>query len=306
MIHLCYPHTHPDGSHHRAPWSIGHNLALGLRRAGHRVRQYDYQDTLIIQPGPGDILIGHPHPDAGYVFRNSLVGPWQKVIGISPWNGSEEYTAALDYVVPRCDRYFAICGPYWAERLPDRWENVTALDMAVDASLFPILEREWNPPGHRRFLYIGCTVKQKGTAFLEQIIRETGITVGHCGYGHVEGAEAHGFVDFTSDEGRALLSRYDFLIMPGENDANPTTVLEAMCWGMVPALTNTCGWSLELNKFWGIYQDDMESTRLAIEDLAGATCERLDYVQKVNRNLAKSVYNWRMFTRKVAAALELD
>ena len=76
MIYLIYPH---DRSRMQsAPWSIGHNLAAGLRKRGHMVECHDWTDQGWVWPdGPDDVLIGHPHPDPTTVFRSGLAGPWK-------------------------------------------------------------------------------------------------------------------------------------------------------------------------------------------------------------------------------------
>ncbi len=108
-IHLVYPHDKRRRA--KAPWSIGYNLATVLRKRGHQVRCFDWDEQLCIYPdGPDDILIGHPHPEPGKCFRTSMVAPWKKVVSIAPWNGSEEYRRDQEYVWGKVDHHFAICG----------------------------------------------------------------------------------------------------------------------------------------------------------------------------------------------------
>ena len=59
MIHFIYPF---DAARFAAPWSIGNEVAAGLRAHGRVVQQYDWQDRSTIIPSPGDVLLGHPHP----------------------------------------------------------------------------------------------------------------------------------------------------------------------------------------------------------------------------------------------------
>ena len=110
-IHLVYPHD--PARAHMAPWSIGYNLGKHLRKAGYEVYQYDWEDRCIIDPHPGSILLGHPHPNVGHVFRNSLCGPWSWVASIAPWNESDEYWNNQQYVWRRVDHVFYITGRGW-------------------------------------------------------------------------------------------------------------------------------------------------------------------------------------------------
>ena len=39
-----------------------------------------------------------------------------------------------------------------------------------------------------------------------------------------------------------LISKYDFLIHTSSYDANPSTVLEGISWGLIPVMTRQCGY----------------------------------------------------------------
>jgi len=56
----------------------------------------------------------------------------------------------------------AITGNAWMKRLKDspfqHWEpKIVHVDLAVDRADFPIIKKNFNPAGKRRFLYIGHT-----------------------------------------------------------------------------------------------------------------------------------------------------
>jgi hypothetical protein len=300
-VHLVYPYQPPPGRAYSAPWTIGMELGKALRKAGHQVVQYDWDQPGVIAPSPGDILIGHPSPEPGRVFRSSLCAPWSRVIGIAPWNGSDEYTERMDATVMRSDHTFLICGGYWAQRRPDRWMGrTTCLDMFVPIEGYPWLDIQRRPPGRRRFLYIGCTVPQKNTAYLEALISATGYTVGHAGYGRVAGSIEHGMVDFQSEAGRRLVAEYDYLIMTGSHDANPTTVLEAAAWGLVPVLTDGCGWT----------SDDLRAVRLpdcdgaeVMREAQSMPTDMLEAWAAHNRERALSVFTPARFTPHILDAI---
>ena len=51
-----------------------------------------------------------------------------------------------------------------------------------------------------------------------------------------------GFMDFSQPEARAAVAGYDFMITVGAMDDNPTTILESMAWGLIPAVTMQSGY----------------------------------------------------------------
>jgi len=321
-IHLVYPNDRTRRQ--SAPWSIGYNLATGLRKRGHQVQTYDWDEQLCIFPdSPDDILIGHPHPEPGKCFRTSLVAPWKKVVSIAPWNGSEEYRRDQEYVWKVVDHHFAICGSKWFDfdYLPVydkdgdtiRLEStaMTRLDMAIDPQYFPPLKQSYNPQGERRFLYIGCTVPIKGTEYLTELMRYTelyreGVQVssfGHIGYGEVGHSRKHGYLNLQSDYGRSIISSYDYLIMPGIHDANPTTVLEAMAWGLIPVLSDGCGY-VEGDYHGYALARDMHADAALISELQQVDEAALLDIAAMNRALVETRYTWQNFTDKVAAVIE--
>ena len=310
-IHLVYPHDKRRRA--KAPWSIGYNLATGLRKRGHQVRCFDWDEQLCVYPdGPDDILIGHPHPEPGKCFRTSLCAPWKKVVSIAPWNGSEEYRRDQEYVWKRVDHHFAICGAgWWPSNKPSLIYSsptrpATRLDMAIDPQYFPPLKPSYNPPGERQFLYIGCTVPIKGTEYLGELVGKTKPGepfFGHIGYGHIPSATAHGYLDLTTHEGRAIVSQYDFLIMPGIHDANPTTVLEAMAWGLIPVLSTGCGY-VDGDYYGYKLVRDIEKDSVLISQLQRADETTLVGLAHRNREMVTGRYTWQRFVNTVALVLE--
>lgn len=239
MIHLVYPH-HPSVP--MAPWTIGRHLTEELRSAGHVVAQHDWRDQITISPEPGDILIGHPHTSGSRAFCDSIrENGWARTVAIQPWGGLRDDTDLLSMIRCRVDAAALICGPYWAERIPAEWAGwATPVDMAIDPNEQPrLIQAGFHAPGDRRWLYVGCTVESKGTALLPEL--QLG-QLGHIGHGRVDDAINYGYMDIRAPRAREIISGYDFLICPGVNDANPTVVLEALCWGLLPVVLPTCGW----------------------------------------------------------------
>lgn len=281
MIHWVYPY----GDRIAAPWSIGREVARGLRQAGHEVTQYDWDECRAIQPAPGDILLGHPHPEAGRVFRNSACGPWAKVTAMSPWNGSAEYTANLDYIMDWCDDVILICGEYWQAKAKPR----TCVDMAVRPAHFPAIKRKFNPPGQRKLAYIGCTLPIKGPDKIAEVAKSH--SVGHFGYGSIPGTISHGYLDFVKSDALAVLAGYDFLITLADHDANPTTVLEAMCWGLIPLCSPGSGYT----------EPDVVvvDSPDVIEYWQHAPAEELQRRQEQGHALVRTKYTWSRFNQTI-------
>lgn len=242
MIHLVYPYAPGVIA---APWSIGNHLGTGLREAGYQVRQYDWMDTSTIRPNTGDVLLGHPHPEHGYIFGNSCrMLKWSGVIAMTPWGGLDLTVRMIDRVADYIDHVVLICGPYWADRRPARWGSAVCVDMAIDESDYPRLIAAPSDPGRRRFLYVGCCAPAKGTDWLRLVAEISGQPVTHVGHGAVGGPVASvGVADFRTAQGRAVVAAHDFILGPGVNDANPTALLEGLSWGLHPLARETCGWT---------------------------------------------------------------
>jgi glycosyltransferase involved in cell wall biosynthesis len=290
-IHLVYPF----GDRRAAPWSIGNHLGEAILQAGHTLEIYDWKDRVRMDCGHGDILIGHPCEEPGYAFTDNLFLGWDKIIIIAPWNGSELYTDRIDQAWHIADTVIPICGPYWADRLPGHWE-AHPVDMAVDARDYPFLKEEIAPRGMRRILYIGCTVPAKGTDFLTQLTRALpDVEFGHVGPGIVPGCWPWGPVAMETETGQEIVKRYDFLIAPGRNDANPATALEAKAWGLIPITTPQSGWDNSIS----IPLDDVQGAVTVIQKYLDANEEMLRTIQQENLKQALEVYTWRRFCKHV-------
>lgn len=276
MIHIVYPYAPGVIA---APWSIGNHLGAGLRDAGYQVRQYDWMDTSTIRPNTGDVLLGHPHPDDGYVFTNSCRAlKWSGVIAMTPWGGLNLTVRMVDRVADYIDHVVLICGPYWARRVPGHWEHWTAVDMAIDPADYPRVVRGFSEPGQRRFLYVGCCGESKGTDWLADVARESGQPVTHLGHGQVGDPVADcGPADFRDPGALGYVAQHDFILGPGANDANPTTLLEGLSWGLHPLARETCGWTfperlphdprdaaVELCRWQGMPTDELQARHEAM------------------------------------------
>ncbi len=306
-VHVIYAH----GARISTPDAIGRKLGEHLARR-FPVRLYPFNHPHAIVPAPGDVLLGYPDAAAWSPFKRSLAHPdWGRRLAIAPYtHGDLAQVAFLDRVLPQCDRFLAITGHYWfsttagspcAHWLP----RMVHLDLAVERADFPSLARTFNPAGRRRFLYIGHDGWYKNMGYLAALARSLPPgTVAWAGRGKRSwpGLSEVGFHDFATPAGRAVLADFDFLITVGRADANPTTVLEAMAWGLVPVCTPQSG-----------YDDEAGVVNVPLDDLAGALAvlnrlqtteeSELRARQASNSGRLATHFHWERFAEQVAAAI---
>lgn len=306
-VHLVYPH----GPSVAAPDAIGRNIGL-LLSEDYDVRHYGWADTVVIRPMPGDILVGHPHPAPWTVFRRSMRDPgWRRVIAICPFNGGDlRQVAFLDPVLRRSDLYLAITGRHWFDRVSEsgvaHWlPKMRHVDLAVDRSHFPRLKLSFNPAGSRRFVYIGNDRWFKNIQYLDQIAGAVESEFTWIGTGRYTPTALKRVprLDFATEEGKEAVRRADFLITVGFADANPTTILEAMAWGLVPVCTRESGYE----GYTGIVNvplDDVAGAASVVEHLQ--TVDELELHERVaaNDELLKHHFTWERFVEQVRSAIE--
>ena len=306
-IHLVYPH----GPLVSAPDSIGRNLGQRLETR-YEVVYHEWNMRGVIKPEPGDVLLGHPYPVPGRIFQRSAREPgWSRVLMMCPYNGDLRQVAFLDSIIRDCDLYLMFTGPFWYESIGtsscSHWLPKTVhLDHAVDRTDFPPLKGAFSPPGMRRFVYIGNTLYMKNTPYLTEIARRLpGVDFSWAGGGATEiaGLESLGFVDFGSPQGRAIAEGFDFLVMPSRADSNPTTIVEAMAWGVVPVCTPQCGYA-GIPSITNIPLDDPDGAAAVLARLNTLPEERLRAIQAANWRLLDEHYNWDRFANQVIAAID--
>ena len=304
-IHLIYPH----GRHIRCPDAIGYNLTAFLRKRGYQVINYDWSNSSKLKPGPDDVLIGHAHPNPFTLFRRSMTAKgWRKVILMEPFNHDPEQVGFLRTVVPQCDWFVAITGKYWADTLGasvfSGWgPKFIHLDLAVDRNHFPLIKRTYAEPGKRKFLYIGNAHFYKNIPYLRKLAMAFGADRFATAGCNLEGIHSHGYLDFSTPEAKEIIKQYDFLIMTGRMDANPTTILEAMAWGLIPVVTPQCGYYREE----GIVNIPLDQSEAALGILRGMdSAENADLASMAEKNLARldGYYSWDRFCEVVLHTIE--
>jgi glycosyltransferase involved in cell wall biosynthesis len=307
-VHFVYPH----GPRTSCPDAIGREVGRRLRER-YQVVHYDWDDTTRIVPTDADILLGHPHPALGTVFRRSArVSGWRKVIVLSPFSpGDISQPAFLDPLLVRhVDQYLAITGNYWwdyAAQSPfAHWlPKAVHVDLAVDRTDFPVLKYRFAPPGARRFVYIGHSYWYKNPEYLAAIASAAAeLEINQIGGGDpIPGLRNLGYLDFNHAEDRAVVAQHDFLLTVGSADANPATVLESMAWGLIPICTPQSGYV----GYEGIVNVPLNRTSEAVSilrRLQELPAEELERLQRVNWRLLDSHFNWDRCSAQVVDAIE--
>jgi glycosyltransferase involved in cell wall biosynthesis len=308
VIHLVYP----DGPAISCPDAIGRKVREALSTS-QVVRVHDWGSREQIEPNPGDCLIGHPHPDPRTVFRRSALSRgWRRIIMMCPYaHGDLRQVAMWDTVLPRCDAFLAITGNYWIQDMPNslfaHWlPKVVHLDLAVDRGDFPALKRRFNPPGQRRFLYIGNKDWVKNTGYLSVIAEHMpGADFGWMGSGRggIRGLKTLGRQDFSSAAARERVAGYDFMVTAGFSDANPATILEAMAWGLIPVCTPQSGYA-GYPSIANIPLNEPEKAAAILHGMQEVPESTLLEWQAQNWRLLDDHFNWPRFVRQVREALE--
>jgi len=307
-IHLVYPHDNRIST----PDAIGRELGQRLK-ARYEVVYHDYTHLGVIVPEPGDVLLGHPHPDPRSIFRRSLrQDGWHRRLMMAPFEHRDFRRISFEnQLVGLCDLLLAITGPYWFKTVGDslcsHWQpKMIHLDLAVDRGDFPLLKTSFGAPGKRRVVYIGHTARYKNTPFLSEIAaRLPDVDFAWIGTGTrpIPGLANLGFVDFASRAGKDLVAGFDLLLTVGDADANPTTILEAMSWGLIPICTPTSGYQ-DIPSIPNVPVNNVEAAAAVVRKLLSADESDLMAMQSANRKLLDDHFTWDRFADQVVDAIE--
>lgn len=306
-IHLIYPHAKKIST----PDAIGRKSYEILSKHYH-VLLHEWDAMKIIQPQKGDVLIGHPHPAPYTCFRMSISQPgWKRVIALSPYcHEGGVHMAFFDPIIGKCNLYLAITGNYWYDHAPQHmfahwFPKMVHMDLAVDRRDFPPLKKIFNPVGKRRFVYIGNTSWGKNVTYLSEIANKIPeYSFSWIGRGEtIPGVESLGFQNFSNDEAKQLLASFDFMITVGKADANPTTILESMAWGLIPVCTPQSGYY----RYPGIFNIPLDNLEEAIQQLTRLQQMpevELYQIQHANWQLLDTHFTWERFSNQIMQAIE--
>ena len=284
-VHFVYN----KGINLKTPDTILHELSQRLARRFH-LKTYSIVERGTIRPSPGDILLGHPSRYArDSIFNRSFEQEgWARKIIFCPFSHAmPRDAAAIDPLVDRADHYLALCGPYWFDTMDasllSHWRYKTMrCDLGINRNDYLLTKAGFNPPGRRRFLYIGNAGPMKGVdyfcALAEANPHLSFSWIGWQGpeqrpagtlrseYGPLEHrlrsgpVVTYGGTNWRDRASTDLVASHDFLLTCGRSDSNPTTILEATAWGLVPVAPVQCGY----------YGDDW-LLNIPLDDIAGAS-----------------------------------
>lgn len=296
----------------RAPVTITARLYQALR-ARAPTRLYDWTERVRVEAGPGDVLVGHPFPgDDGRAWNRACLeaGAGVRVALLPLSHRMAEANAFLDPFVPHVDAILGIMGPYWW----DTWRQgpfahwagkLTPVDMAIDVARFPRVKRRFNPPGRRTFVYLGGEGAQKGTHLLSILF---GLARRHrcvwIGNGRpVPNVEHRGFAELTPDYVRRLAEECDVLVTMGVSDANPTTILEAMAWGLPVACTPESGYH-RMPELAALSTTDMAHNLAVLDRLQDAPEQALAAQADAARRRVEADFGWDRLLATVLGGIE--
>jgi hypothetical protein len=307
-VHFVYPR---DPARNSSPFCIGNEVGERLAR-DYDVRFYGWRDKTRIEPGPGDVLIGHPHWRRDSVFDRSVrQGGFARRILMAPYVDDLRQVAYFDRHMDRCDLFLAITGNYWFDRVGTapirRWQpKMRHMDLAVNRTFFPFVKTRFNPPGARRFVYIGHTARNKNVGYLARLQRDCAdVDISWIGRGRKKIAGLHvlGFMDFSKPEARAAVAEFDFMITVGGCDANPTTILEALAWGLVPVVTMQSGYEGRAG-IVNVPLDDTAGAQEVFHRLQTMSDADLLETQREGQAAIDAHYRWDRFYADVRAAID--
>lgn len=301
-IHLIYPHKNIN----RTPDVIGYKLYRFL--SNHfKVILYEWDSFEKINPASGDILLGHLHPNPFTVMHKSFFDKkWGKRFILQPFNGNKYNLLNIDKYIHFSDGYFAICGKFWINSMQksDYFKNwfykTIHLDLSIDPTSFRFIKKHFNEVGSRRILYIGNDNKNKNLPYLNSLAKTLNINVDWIGnglnkYSHLRKL---GYFDFDLPSNLKILSSYDFLITVGKNDANPTTVLEAMSWGIIPVCSETSGY-ISNDGVLLLSSDNIYEASNDLKKYLNYSSSFLTSLQKNNISKINEDFNWNIFLNKI-------
>jgi hypothetical protein len=121
----------------------------------------------------------------------------------------------------------------------------------------------------------------------------------------IRGFTPLGQLDFADPAGRSAVAQYDVMLTVGTADANPTTILEAMAWGLIPVCTPQSGYE-GLPSVPNVPLGNARAAAGILRGLLQAPQSELIEKQAANWRLLDERYNWDRFAAQVIEAIEAN
>lgn len=286
---------------------------------------YHLTENIHINFESDDVFLGHPyfpfHPkrigvtEHAVVSKNrprilALITPLHCNLEVQTSHINKAFLDHVDNLLPHADVLFGIMGEYWWDQwdksIYSHWKSkMVRLDMAVDVARYPYVRKGFNPPGKRRFLFIGRNDPMKGVGFLKDLAAK----MKSCEFGWIgEGADIPGVKRISP--GRALdpvfmtkvAEEYDVFISPSAADPNPTTILESMAWGFPVAATQQSGY-YETATLRNIFSHDLDRSVRVLESFQNMSDKELMCIASEARKIVETDYSWGKLTRTILSSL---
>lgn len=309
------PWRHGVVSHwpRHAPDSItSHLYAYLCERC--QVLLYDFRERIKPRVGPNDIIFGHPWSDPASIIQRLIMEGTHcraKILIFPYHHGIPKYNEYVIPLVERCDLVLGITGQYWYDTMDSSpfasWKpKFHRLDMAIDASDFPFVKTAFNPAGKRKYLYIGSDLDCKGLDILSRTMeRLPDFECGWFGPGQDRPHIHHRakWAVFTPDFAWQIASKYDLYVHAAVSDANPTTILEAMAWGLPVACTPQSGY-YNIPTIATLSTTDIDANVRTLLELQYAPEEHLFQISRANRRCVETDHTWERFCSSVWQVLQ--
>jgi ADP-heptose:LPS heptosyltransferase/glycosyltransferase involved in cell wall biosynthesis len=320
VIHFAYSGDPYDDNAMRAPQTITNRLFRFLEKRAH-VRYYDAADTTTdIDVQPDDVILGHPWPDKNTVIRRLFEKSAKAKYLIWPFHSRiPEINRYAKDLAAIADRLFLISGPYWIDTIDqteyaDWKDKIVRLDNAVDAARFPLLKKQFNPPGRRGLFVLGRSGREKGTTELFRLLTPVAGPVVIAGSYKADdlailkdrpNTRWLGYTRWTEAATTEFIMQHcDFFVNMSVSDASPTTLLECMALGLIPVTTPQCGYPRDT--FIHLSLSNPDHNLKVLEQIQHLDDNRLHELQAANRRIIEQEHTWDKFCTTVWNVIERD
>ena len=293
------------------PDSLGREVSQRLR-GQFTTRCHSLYNSHSIPGGNNHILLGSPLRAISNCFERSLRSrSWRRKVMLVPFcPGIDKYAVFLDECIDRVDLFLAITGKYWFDYTVktkfSHWlPKMVHVDLAVNRNDFPHIKVGFNRAGRRRFLYIGHVMDYKNPEYFRALAEANPmLQFGHIGSGNIGSARVveHGVFNFRDEANRRILGEYDFLLTVGRADANPTTILEAASWGLIPICTPESGY-YAADWLVNVPLDNVPAASEVLQCLNDADEAALLFRQNAADRILASHFNWDRVYGQVQTAI---
>lgn len=308
------PWKHPI----RAPHSISYHL-LGALKKRAPTRFYSMYEHGVCKVAKNDLVLAQPLPLGGFGSTRPKTDDPRSVtsrtirehratrnIIIMPYAHDELLVSWAHDLLSHTSEVVFIGGKIWSEQWEERspfadltFERRIHVDMGIDPIDYPRVKSRFNPKGKRKYLYIGHTSWYKNTNELERIAE----LIPHFEGGHIGGGSIRGwkkianFADLTPEYMSKLAEEYDFFVNTSTADAQATTILEQMCFGLIVACTPESGY--DHPSLIRLHTSDTRHNVRILSALQDKDEDELLAITEENRRIAVTQHSWERFTTQI-------